>query len=72
IEKGDVAEAIEHLESAASSDPKKDYIFYQLSIAYRRVSRPVDSEKALKTFRELKEANRREKPSGMGTNANAP
>ena len=72
IEKGEIAEAIEHLEIAASSDPKKDYIHYQLGIAYRRVSRPIDSENSLKLFRELKEANRREKPSGMGNKVNAP
>lgn len=72
IEKGDLKEAIEHLESAALSDPKKDYIHYQLSIAYRRDSRAADAERALKTFRELKEANRREKPAGMGNKTDAP
>ncbi|MBA3692183.1 MAG: tetratricopeptide repeat protein [Acidobacteria bacterium] len=72
IEKGDVGEAIEHLETAARSDPKKDYIHYQLSIAYRRASRIADADRELKIFRELKEANRREKPSGMGNKANVP
>lgn len=66
IEKGDFKEAIEHLEAAAQSEPKKDYIHYQLSIAYRRSSRVADADRELKIFRELKEANRREKPSGMG------
>ncbi len=65
IERGDIEEAIEHLESAARSDPKKDYIHYQLSIAYRRNQRAADAERALKTYRELKDANRREKPAGM-------
>ncbi len=72
IEKGDLKEAIEHLETAALSDPTKDYIHYQLSIAYRRAARAADAERALKTFRELKEANRREKPSGMGNKTNVP
>jgi len=72
IERGDIKEAVEHLESAAQSDPKKDYIHYQLSIAYRRDSRAADAERALKIFRELKEANRREKPAGMGNKTNAP
>lgn len=72
IEKGDIKEAIEHLEIAAQNDPKKDYIHYQLSIAYRRDSRAADAERALKTFRELKEANRREKPSGMRNKTDAP
>jgi tetratricopeptide (TPR) repeat protein len=70
IEKGEIVEAIEHLETAARSEPKKDYIQYQLSIAYRRASRVADADRALKNFRDLKEANRREKPSGMGNNAN--
>ncbi|MDQ3710661.1 MAG: tetratricopeptide repeat protein [Acidobacteriota bacterium] len=72
IEKGDIKEAIEHLETAALGDPKKDYIHYQLSIAYRRIARAADAERALKTFRELKDANRREKPSGMGNKTNVP
>ena len=65
-EKGDLAEAVEHLEAAAQSDPKKDYIHYQLSIAYRKSSRPADAERELKIFKDLKEASRREKPTGMG------
>lgn len=72
IEKGDFREAVEHLEIAAASDPKKDYIHYQLSIAYRRDQRVADAERSLKAYRELKDANRREKPSGMGNKTNAP
>lgn len=72
IEKGDFKEAVEHLETAARNEPKKDYIHYQLSIAYRRLSRLADADRELKTFRELKDANRREKPSGMGNKVDAP
>ncbi|MGI9036017.1 MAG: tetratricopeptide repeat protein [Pyrinomonadaceae bacterium] len=72
IEKGDIKEAIENLESAAATDPKKDYIHYQLSIAYRRSSRIADADRELKIFRELKDANRREKPAGMGNKTDAP
>ncbi|MDQ6787490.1 MAG: tetratricopeptide repeat protein [Acidobacteriota bacterium] len=72
IEKGSVNEAIEHLENAARAEPNKDYIHYQLSIAYRRASRASDADRELKIFRDLKEANRREKPSAMGAKANAP
>ena len=72
IEKGDLNEAVENLEAAASSDPKKDYIHYQLSIAYRRASRTADADRELKIFRELKDANRREKPLGMGSKTDAP
>lgn len=72
IEKGDFKEAVEHLEAAALSQPKKDYIHYQLSIAYRRAERAADAARALKTFQELKAANRREKPAGMGNKVNVP
>lgn len=73
IEKGDFNEAIEQLEAAAASDPKKDYIHYQLSIAYRRVARAADAERELKLFRELKDASKkRETPAAMGAKQNAP
>lgn len=72
IEKGAVKEAVEQLESAAASEPKKDYIRYQLSIAYRRDGRAADAERELKNYRELKAANRSEKPSGMGAKTDAP
>ena len=72
IEKGEINEAINELETAANIDPKKDYIHYQLSIAYRRVSRLADAERELKLFRELKAENRSEMPSGIGTKQNVP
>src|SRR5262249_1789237 len=43
IGKGDIADAIGHLETAVQSDPKKEYIHYQLSIAYRRAKRGDDA-----------------------------
>lgn len=72
IEKGDIAEAVKQLEIAAQSEPKKDYIRYQLSIAYRRASRPADAERELKLYSQLKAASRSQTPAGMGTQKNAP
>lgn len=72
IEKGEVKEAIDQLETAANIDPKKDYIHYQLSIAYRRAARLPDAERELKLFRELKAENRGETPPGTGTKPNVP
>jgi tetratricopeptide (TPR) repeat protein len=57
-ERGDVAGAIENLEAAARAEPKKDYVHYQLSIAYRRASRTVEAERELELYKELKAANR--------------
>lgn len=72
IEKHDFAEAIGQLETAAGLEPKKDYIRYQLSIAYRRASRPADAERELKIYSELKAANRNDTPAGMGNKKNVP
>jgi tetratricopeptide (TPR) repeat protein len=72
IEKGQVPEAIEQLEIAANVDPKKDYIHYQLSIAYRRAKRAADADRELKLYSRLKAENRSDVPSGMGNNKSAP
>jgi len=69
-ETGQGEKAIEHLEAAARADRTKDYVFYQLSIAYRRASRKSDADNALKTYQELKAANRQVSP--MGNTSNAP
>lgn len=67
LEKNEVEKAIQHLEAAARADSNKEYVFYQLSIAYRRASRSSDSEKALQTYQRLKAENRKAEPrSPMG------
>lgn len=73
IEKGETEKAIEHLESAANADQKKDYIHYQLSIAYRKASRKADADRELKLYQELKAANRKvESLMPMGSKENVP
>lgn len=67
IERGETEKAIGHLEIAAQSEPKTDYIRYQLSIAYRKVSRIADADRELKVYRDLKAANRQTN-SPMGNN----
>jgi tetratricopeptide (TPR) repeat protein len=59
LEKGETNKAIEQLEIAVNADEKKDYIHYQLSIAYRKASRKEDADRELKRYQELKEANRK-------------
>ena len=68
IEQGDVPGAIENLEAAARVEPQKDYIRYQLSIAYRRASRAADAERELQLYKELKAANRQPSPAGVKQN----
>ena len=73
LDQGEVTGAIEHLEVAARAEPSKDYIHYQLSIAYRRASRNIDADRELQLYRELKTSNRnREVPGNMGTKQHAP
>lgn len=71
IEQGDITGAIENLEAAARAEPQKDYIRYQLSIAYRRASRAADAERELQLYKELKAANRSQ-PSTTGAKQNVP
>lgn len=73
IDQGEINQAIEHLETAARAEPTKDYIHYQLSIAYRRVSRDADADRELQLYRELKAANRnRQSPMSPGNKVNVP
>lgn len=71
IEKGEINRAIEQLERAAISDDKKDYIHYQLSIAYRKADRKADADRELQRYQQLKAANRRS-DSPMGNNEYRP
>ena len=72
IDKGELKEAIEQLETAANLDPTKDYIHYQLSIAYRKNSRTEDANRELKLYQQLKAKGRSESPAGMGTKKDVP
>ena len=71
LEKGETQKAIDQLEAAVSVGTKKDFIHYQLSIAYRRASRKDDADRELKRYQELKAANRKI-DSPMGDSANSP
>jgi tetratricopeptide (TPR) repeat protein len=73
LEKGETKKAIEQLEKAASADAGKDYIHYQLSIAYRKVSRKEDADRELKLYQKLKNDIRKtDNPMPMGANENSP
>ena len=59
IEQGETEKAVMQLEAAVSADAQKDYIHYQLSIAYRRAARKEDADRELKIYQELKSQNRK-------------
>lgn len=58
LERGETQKAIEQLEAAVSADTNKDFIHYQLSIAYRKMSRKADADRELRRYQELKAAIR--------------
>ncbi len=71
LEKGETKKAIERLEEAVSADADKDYIHYQLSIAYRKVSRNQDADRELKLYQKLKNEKRKmDSPIPMGGDEN--
>jgi tetratricopeptide (TPR) repeat protein len=71
LEKGETKKAIERLEEAVSADADKDYIHYQLSIAYRKVSRNQDADRELKLYQKLKNEKRKmDSPMPMGGDEN--
>jgi tetratricopeptide (TPR) repeat protein len=68
LEKGETKTAIEKLERAVSTDAHKDYIHYQLSIAYRKMSRNADADRELSIYQKLKNEKRKtDNPLPMGT-----
>jgi tetratricopeptide (TPR) repeat protein len=56
---GDAAGALSHLEKAAALKPDDEVAFYQLSLAYRQSGNQAGQQKALETFRRLREARAR-------------
>ena len=69
IEQNKIPKAIEELESALKIDFNKDYIHYQLSIAYRKASRREDSKRHLELYRKIKAEKRKNSdPQPMGGN----
>ncbi len=65
LDQGDTSGAIQHLEAATRLQPSQSYGYYQLSLAYRRVGRVEEADRALRTYQELKDKSSR-KPSGDG------
>lgn len=69
LEKGELQKAVENLEKGVAADAEKDYIHYQLSIAYRKMSRTADADRELEIYQKLKREKRdAESPAPMGKN----
>lgn len=71
LERGETEKALVQLEAAAFAKTEKDYIHYQLSIAYRKASRKDDADRELRRYQELKAASRKNSPP-IGNNENLP
>ncbi|MCU1288526.1 MAG: hypothetical protein JWN60_755 [Acidobacteria bacterium] len=73
LEKGEIKKAIDLLEKAISADAGKDYIHYQLSIAYRKASRKEDADREMKLYQKLKDDKRKtDAPMPMGSTGDGP
>jgi tetratricopeptide (TPR) repeat protein len=59
LDRGDVKEAILHLEQAARLSPQADYVHYQLQAAYRKDSRKEEADRELQLYRETKARNQK-------------
>ena len=57
---GDAKAAIQNLEAAVRLSPERDRTYAQLSMAYSRDGRREDAQRAMETYRNLREKRRRE------------
>jgi Flp pilus assembly protein TadD len=58
LDRGQLKEAVDHLETATRLSPQTDYMHYQLQGAYRKLQRMADADRELAIYRELKEKQR--------------
>ncbi len=58
LDRGQIPDAITHLEVATRLNPQADYMHYQLQIAYRKDSRTADADRELDIYKELKAKQR--------------
>jgi tetratricopeptide (TPR) repeat protein len=58
LERGNTGEAVSNLEAGTRLNPDRDYIHYQLALAYRRESRADDAEREMKVYQALKDRHR--------------
>jgi tetratricopeptide (TPR) repeat protein len=63
LDRGQLPEAMDHLEIASRLSPQTDYIHYQLQSAYRKASRIADADRELAIYKELKAKQRGRVPS---------
>ena len=69
LDRGQLKDAVPHLEMAAKLIPDKDYVHYQLQAAYRKESRIADADRELAVYQDLKAKSRPHLPQ---TSAQAP
>jgi Flp pilus assembly protein TadD len=58
LDRGEIAEAVTHLEAAARLSPQTDYVHYQLQAAYRKEGRTGDADRELELYKNLKAKQR--------------
>jgi Flp pilus assembly protein TadD len=58
MDRGELEDAVQHLETATRLSPQSDYMHYQLQAAYRKESRIADADRELEIYKELKAKQR--------------
>jgi Flp pilus assembly protein TadD len=58
MDRGNLKEAVEHLEIATRLSPQSDYMHYQLQAAYRKEARISDADRELEIYKDLKAKQR--------------
>ena len=58
LDRGQLKEAVDHLEIAARLSPETDYMHYQLQGAYRKLQRVAEADHELAIYRDLKAKQR--------------
>jgi Flp pilus assembly protein TadD len=58
LDRGEIRDAIKHLEAAARLSPQTGYVHYQLQAAYRKEGRTGDADRELELYKNLKAKQR--------------
>jgi len=58
VDRGQLQDAVGHLEAAANLSPEADYMHYQLQGVYRKLGRSAEADRELEIYKGLKAKSR--------------
>ena len=65
LDRGQVADAVGYLETAARLSPQTDFMHYQLQAAYRKEERIADADRELEIYKQIKAKSREHAAEGI-------